>query len=156
MLSGTNIKIDKTVEAEVQITVDNAWDHSIEIAKPVRRAKSNYKLINPIPEGLNILSLNEIPKVADKEPVPHNSVKATYARETQIANPKEIGRSNNRTTPSIKSSRPSIKNKRNTPTTNTEVNSLGNSEDEERQKPWRKLARPYQNQRENQIGRAHV
>ncbi|MEK9847380.1 MAG: divergent polysaccharide deacetylase family protein [Rhodospirillaceae bacterium] len=148
-LSGTNIKIDKSVDAEVQITVDNTAEHPIEIAKPITTAKSNYKLINPIPEGLNILSPKEIPKVANKGPVPHTSVKATNTPQTQIANPKEMVRSNNRTIPSIKSSQPAIKNKRNTPTTNIEVSSLGTWEDDERQKPWKKLARPYKNQKKN-------
>ena len=147
-LSGTNIKIYKSVEAEVQITVDNTSDHPIEIAKPITTAKSNYKLINPIPEGLNILSPTEIPKVADKFPVPQTLVKATNTPQTQIANSKEMVRSNNRTIPPIKSSQPTIKNKRNTPTTNMEVSSLGNWE-EERLKPWKKLARPYQNRKEN-------
>ena len=147
-LSGTNIKIYKSVEAEVQITVDNTSDHPIEIGKPITTAKSNYKLINPIPEGLNILSPTEIPKVADKFPVPQTLVKATNTPQTQIANSKEMVRSNNRTIPPIKSSQPTIKNKRNTPTTNMEVSSLGNWE-EERLKPWKKLARPYQNRKEN-------
>ena len=128
---------------------DNTWDYPIEIAKPIKTARSEYKLINPIPEGLNILSPKEITKVADKGPFPQTSVKATYKPQTPEAIPKEMVGSNNRTIFPLKSPQPSIKNKRNTLTTNMEVSSLENWEDGGKQQPWQKLARPFQNQKEN-------
>lgn len=149
LLPGTSVNIHETVRAEVEITVNNTWNHPIKIAKPLRTAKSSHEPINSVPESRNILSPIEIPKVADKKPVPPTSDEATYAPETQIANLKEIFRSNNRTIPPPVSSQPAIKNKLNTPTTNIEMSSLGNEKDGESKKLWKKLARPYQNKKQD-------
>ena len=148
LLSGTSINIHETVGAEVEITLDNTWNQS-KVAKPIGTAKSTHEPINSAPEGRNILNPKKISKIVDNKAVPPTSEEATYAPPIEIAELREIVRSNNRTMPPIVFSQPSIKNKGNTPTTNIEISSLGNREDGESKKPWKKLARPYQNQKQN-------
>ena len=149
LLYGNSININETVGAEVEITSDNTWNQPIEIGKPIRTAKSSREPINSVPEGRNIVSAREIRKMPDNKPVPPTSNEATDASQTQIVNLKEIVRSNNRTVLPEVSSQLSMKTTRNTPTTNIEISSLGNREDEESKKPWKKFARPYKNDKQN-------
>ena len=148
LLSGTSINIHETVGAEVEITVDNTLNHS-KVAKPIRTAKSRHEPINFGLEGRNILSPKKISKIADNKPVLPTSDEATYAPQIEIVKLREIVRSDNRIIPPAVSSQPSIKNKGNTQTTNIKMSSQGNREDEESKKPWKKLARPYQNQKQH-------
>ena len=149
LLDGNSININETVGAEVEITSDNTWIQPIEIGKPTRTAKSSREPINSVPQRRNIVSAREIRKMPDNKPVSPTSNEATYAPQTQIVNLREIVRSNNRTILPEVSSHPSIKTRRDTPTTNIEMSSLGNRADEESQKPWKKFARPYKNHKQN-------
>ena len=144
LLYGNSINSNETVGAEVEITVDNTWNQPIEIGKPIRTAKSSREPVNSVPEGKNIVSARETRKMPDNKRVP-----PTYAPQTQIVNLKEIVRSNNRTILPEVSSQLSINTTQNTPTTNIEMGSLVNREDEESKKPWKKFARPYKNHKQN-------
>ena len=149
LLYDNSININETVGAEVEITGDNTWSQPIEIGKPIGTAKSSREPINSVPGGRNIVSAREIRKMPDNKPVPPTSNEVTDAPQTQIVNLNEIVRSNNRTILPEVSSQLSIKTTRNTPTTNIEMSSLGNREDEESKKPWKKFARPYKNHKQN-------